>query len=563
MLKSMINPVLSGKTRIVLLFTLLLMSNIMLFAQIPEWQWAIQAGGTIYDVGFGIAIDYAGNNYVTGYFEGTATFGSYTLTSVDEDIFVAKIDATGNWLWATRAGGYSLDGGRAIAIDNAGNSYVTGYFSETATFGPYSLTSSGEREIFVAKMDVAGNWLWATIAGGTGWDFGYGITIDDAGNSYVTGYFECTAIFGSYSLTSNGYYNSDIFVAKMDANGNWQWATQAGGTDWDYGKGITIDDAGNSYVTGWFNNIVTFGSYSLTCNGITDIFVAKMDAYGNWQWATQAGGTHQDVGYSITTDNVGNSYVTGKFNGTAAFGSYSLTSSGYSDIFVAKMDAIGNWQWATQAGGSFPYGDSGNAITIDDDGNSYVTGYFYGTATFGYYSLTSSDENDIFVAKMDSNGNWLWATQAGGFDMDIGFGITIDNAGNSYVTGKFKETSIFGSHSLTSSGWSDIFVAKLNSSVFAENEISPTEIVLSNYPNPFNPSTTIYFETTNLHKNLRIEIYNIKAQKIRQIPVSSGQRSVVWDGDDESGESVSSGIYFYKLNVNGKTEAVKKCLLLK
>ena len=453
------------KTRIILVLVLLLIFNVVLIAQAPDWQWATQAGGTGWDRGYAITTDATENCYVTGYFKVTATFGDITLTSSgDDDIFVAKMDTDGNWLWATKAGGNSEDVGYGITIDADGNSYVTGMFEGTATFGSYSLTSNGSSDIFVAKMDTAGNWQWATRAGGSSWDEVNGITIDDAGNTYVTGSFYQTATFGSYSLTSSG--DHDIFVAKMDADGNWQWATKAGGTNADEGRSITIDDAGNCFVTGNFSGTATFGSNSLTSNGSGDIFVAKMDTAGNWQWATQAVGTDYEQGNGITIDDAGNSYVTGRFYETASFGSYSLTSSGSSDIFVAKMDSNGNWQWATRAGGN-SY-DGGDGITTDDAGNSYVTGYFVDTATFGSYSLISSGLYDIFVAKMDTDGNWQWANRAGGNSEDVGYGITIDADGNSYVTGIFMDTATFGSNSLTSSGsygYPDIFVAKLNNNI--------------------------------------------------------------------------------------------------
>ncbi|MCK4694434.1 MAG: SBBP repeat-containing protein, partial [Candidatus Cloacimonetes bacterium] len=328
------------------------------------------------------------------------------------------ITQTPQWLWITQAGGIDYDGGSAIAIDDAGNSYVTGIFRDTATFGSYSLTSSGRGDIFVAKMDDSGNWLWVAQAGGTDLDFGIAIVIDSSGNSYVTGVFEGTATFGSYSIISNG--DLDIFVAKMDESGNWQWAIQAGATQHDYGTAIAIDDAGNSYVTGYFGDTATFGSYYLTSSGYSDIFVAKIDEDGNWLWAAQAGGSNYDeYGYAIAVDDVGNSYVIGGFFETVTFGSYYLTSSGYIDIFVAKIDALGNWQWVTQAGGT-DY-DYGRAIAIDDAGNSYVTGYFDDTATFGSYSLTSSGDADIFVAKIDTLGNWQWAIQAGGSEWDYGY----------------------------------------------------------------------------------------------------------------------------------------------
>ncbi|MCK4694999.1 MAG: gliding motility-associated C-terminal domain-containing protein, partial [Candidatus Cloacimonetes bacterium] len=155
--------------------------------------------------------------------------------------------------------------------------------------------------------------------------------------------------------------------------------------------------------------------------------------------------------------------------------------------------------------------------------------------------------------------------QAGGSNNDKGQSITTDAAGNCYVTGFFNETATFGPYSLTSSGQSDVFVAKLGDITFAENEIASTIVMLSNHPNPFNPSTTIDFTTQN-NSNIELTIYNIKGHKIKTLAnndYTQGSHSIIWDGKDSHNKQVSSGIYYYMLRINGKTEAVKKCLLLK
>jgi len=258
-----------------LLFILALCS-IALFAQNEDWIWANQAMGTYSNYGNDIAVDANGNSYVTGYFWGNATFGTTTLTSSGQyDIFVAKMDSNGNWLWAKQAGGISEDNGRSIAVDANGNSYVTGRFASSATFGATTLTSSGQYDIFVAKMDINGNWLWAKQAGGTSYDYGLGIAVDANGNSYVTGYFKSTATFGTTTLTSSGY--EDIFVAKLNSSGNWLWAKQAGGTSSDYTNDIAVDANGNIYVTGEiFEESAIFGTTTLNSSGFIDIFVAKL-----------------------------------------------------------------------------------------------------------------------------------------------------------------------------------------------------------------------------------------------------------------------------------------------
>jgi len=546
------------------LFVLLLFCTRFIFAQSDIWLWAKQAGGTDYEYGNSIAIDSSGNSYVTGCFQGTASFGDTNLTSSGcADIFIAKLNSNGNWLWAHKAGGTSPDYGYGIATDSSGNSYVTGYFEGTASFGTITLTSSGYIDIFIAKLDSSGNWLWVKKAGGTNYDGGYGIAIDSSGNSYVTGYFQGSASFGTITLTSNSN-SRDIFVAKLDSSGNWLWAKQAGGTSPDYSYGIAIDSSGNSYVTGYFWGTASFGTTTLTSSGDIDIFVAKLDSSGNWLWAKQAGGTSNDYGYGIAIDSLGNSYVTGYFEGTASFGTTTLTSNGGNDIFVAKLDSSGNWLWAHKAGGTS--NDFGYGIATDSSGNSYVTGYFKGTASFGSTTLTSSGWYDIFVAKLDSNGNWLGAKKAGGTDWDCGNGIATDSSGNSYVTGYFRGTASFGDINITSSGNRDIFVAKAyipydsNDIVVVEETTGLGAI----YPNPFNPVANIPYNLSEI-SNADFYIYNVKGQLVRHInvgPQHPGYYQISWNGKDANDKSCGSGIYYFIMKA-GKQTFQRKAVLMK
>lgn len=401
-------------------------------------------------------------------------------------------------------------------------------------------------------------------AGGNEHDRGTGICVGADGNIYLTGFFTDIGTFGTFSLISNGCW--DIFVAKIDSDGNWLWAERAGGIYNDAGNGINTDTDGNIYVTGFISNLASFGSYNLNSFGGNDIFVTKLNAEGEWLWAVQAGGSDYDYGIDICTDNLGKTFVVGSFSDTASFGNINLSSIN-NDIFIAKLDMHGNWLYAEQAGGN---GGSGKNVVTDIEGNAYMSGSFWGTANFGSYNLTSYGGGDIFVAKMSYDGNWLWASQAGSghfHNADIGYGISIDADRNVYTTGKFSYTSIFGSLSLTSAtaAYHDIFVAKFGNETSISNEMKFVINSLSNYPNPFNPITTIEFSILNDSK-VELTIYNIKEQKIKtlvQNEFAKGSHSVIWNGEDESGKPVSSGVYYYKLNVNGKTKAVKKCLLLK
>jgi len=220
---------------------------------------------------------------------------------------------------------------------------------------------------FLAVATInAQNFEWAIAFGGAGKDQVYAISIDASGNIYTTGYFKETVDFnpgaGTYNLTSAG--QSDIFIQKLDAAGNFLWAKSFGGTSGDVAYSLSIDASGNVYTTGWFRGTVDFdpgaGTYFLTSEGFKDIFIQKLDAAGNFLWAKSFGGTSGDKAYSLSIDILGNVYTTGYFEGTVDFDpgaeTYYLTSEGDADVFIQKLDAAGNFLWAKSFGGEYPDG---------------------------------------------------------------------------------------------------------------------------------------------------------------------------------------------------------------
>jgi len=291
-----------------------------------------------------------------------------------------------------------------IAISTMNIVYVTGAYTGTATFGTQTLTSSGGDDIFIARLSSSGGWGWVRSAGGTNTDRGYGIAVSGDNSICVTGSFVGTATFGTSQLISYG--GTDVFIVRLNSNGVWDThPQQCGGSGTDISYGIDSDSSGNFYVTGTFNGTATFGAFTLTSNGNEDIFVVKLGIAGNCLWAKQAGGTSNDNGYGIASGRNGSCYITGPFTGTATFGATQLSSNGGSDIYIARLDSDGNWRWAMKTGSSSA--DFGYGITSDTDGYAYATGTFKGTVSFGSSSLTSSGQSDVFIAKIDQEHPFL------------------------------------------------------------------------------------------------------------------------------------------------------------
>lgn len=425
-----------------------------------EQSWAVAAGGTGYNYGRDVAVDSSGNSTVTGNFAITLDVGEVSLSSSgDSDIFVARVSPQGKPLWAISAGDSDADSAWSVAVDGSGNSYTTGYFSGSVSFGTATLSSRGAADIFVAKVSPGGAVLWAISAGGSDTDYGKSIAVDSAGNSYVAANFNKTASFGTTTLTSAG--KIDIAVAKVSPGGQFLWAVSAGDTDTDFASGVALDSAGAVHVTGSVAGKVSFGATTITSMGIyyPDIFVAKMNPNGKWLWATRAGGTAPDYGQSIAIDGVGNSHVAGTFQSFATFGSTSITARGQVDLFVSRLDTDGKFLWTVAAGG--PKNDLVESIAVDSASSSTLTGSFQAEAIFGTKKMTSKGKADVFVARIDHSGSFQWVTSAGSDGDDQGWGVALDIAGRSHVTGHFEGDTKFGTALLSSKGRSDIFVWKL------------------------------------------------------------------------------------------------------
>ena len=365
------------------------------------YQWASTFGGTSNDIGYGIAVDTSGNPHITGTFVGTINFGGGNKISAgSSDMFVLKLNSSGVYQWASTFGGTLSDIGHGIAVDSSGNSYITGLFYGTVNFGGGNVTSAGGGDIFVLKLNSSGVYQWASTFGGTSSDVGRAIILDSSGDPFITGDFVGTINFGGGNKISAG--SSDMFVLKLNSSGVYQWASTFGGTNIETGQGITVE-GDNPYITGYFKGTVNFGGGNVTSAGGNDIFVLKLDSSGVFQRVVTIGGSSDDVGYSVTADSSGNTYFTGYFSGTVNFGGGNIISKGNDELFVLKLDPSGGFVWVNGGSGGTS-NDIGYGIAVDSSGNSYTTGFFEGTVNFGGGNVTSAGGRDIFVLKLNSSG---------------------------------------------------------------------------------------------------------------------------------------------------------------
>ncbi len=413
--------------------------------------WAVSNGGT---GTFGVyqnisAPDAAGDFYVSGEFNGTATFGATTLNAPDGTSYVAKVDPNGNFLWATPLGnapGLSTLSG--ITLDSSGNVYAVGNFAGTGTFGSYTHTADGSvnADIYVCKLDSNGNVLWVQTMGGPASDSATSVTTDSSGNVCVTGFFNSgsgsgnvSATFGSTTLTSP--YGTNAFLSKLDSNGNFLWSEQlVPGNTAAMPRGISADSSGNVYV---------FGGTSSQSG-----FVDKVDASGNIVWTE---GLNFGVYGAYANDAVYQDPVTG---------ATSLYIGGFGGTIQKLNAASGSVLWTDHVGTTA--GAVGHAITVDGSGNVYFAGGYSGSGDFDPGSGTAilNSPNSTFIVKLDPSGNFLSARSEniGNTNYNRNVSLALDSSGNLYTVGEFSGTSNFdtGSQtaSLTSPGSTSLYLVK-------------------------------------------------------------------------------------------------------
>ena len=422
-----------------------------------------------------------------------------------------------NLLWAKRLGGNLEDCGYSIITDSNDNIIVIGNVKGNADLNNdgaiagegESASNYGMNDIVIVKFDSGGAYQWSKRLGGLYNDKGCSISIGTNDNIYVTGIINGNAdLNGDGDNTdggaesSAGYYGmDDIFIAKFNSDGNFQWAKRLGGIGNDEGCSIALDSNNNVFVTGYVNyfadlngngNCTDGGAEDATGYGMDDIFIVEFNSEGECQGSKRLGGASNDKGYGIIIDSSNNLIITGSVYGDVDLngdgdknddGEELSTCNGDNDIFIVKFDDINDdGQWSKRLGGTLE--DCGYSIITDSNNNVYVTGCIRGNADLngdgdktdgGAESTFDYNENDkdIFIVKFDLEGNHQWSKRLGGELNDFGYGLSIDSSNNVIITGSIinnadlngdRDSNDGKVESGSGYGYDDIFIVKFDSS---------------------------------------------------------------------------------------------------
>jgi hypothetical protein len=460
-----------------------------------DLAWVAGFGSAGVDQAVRVATDAAGNVYATGLFSGTVDFdpgpGISTLSSggPSYNTFVAKYDPDGLLVWAKSFDSTGESQGNGLAVDADGNVAVTGSFRGQIDLDPgigvHSLNSAGGQDVFVVKLDGAGDFLWGQRIGAGGDDVGSALAFDADGDLNVGGHFGLTVDFdpgaGTFTQTASPVWQ-DAFLLKLDTAGDFVRAASFGGTGTDGVKSIATDAAGNLAIAGEFGGVTSGtldadpgpGVSLLTSSGGNDAYLIKLDSDWNLLWAGQVGGSGDDGSSSVALSADGTAYMTGLFRGTADFSFGTVVeqrtaTGGIGDAFVVKVGAGGDLEWVQVFHGDT--NTSGNAVVLDAAGNVYTAGAFIGTVDFDpgpdTLSLTSGGFVDGYLVKLDSNGAFISAlVSPSGPGEDIINGLALDADGSIFVAAHFQNSATIGSGdsaaTLTSNGSYDGAIFKLS-----------------------------------------------------------------------------------------------------
>lgn len=481
------------------------------FSQSLIHEWSMPYGGNNNQYLQTIAGNGSGEIVSVGFFNAEFFYEdaddlNIITSNGDDDIFIQKTTSDGDVIWAKGIGGTGKEYGFDNFVDATGNIYITGNFQNTVDFDPnegvYELTALGTGpDIFVLKLNANGELIWAKSFSGTGYDYGKSITVDSTGNIYLAGDFQNTVDFdpnaGVTNLTSNGL--DDIFLLKLDEDGNLIWVNSYGGSMRDNGKLLALDDFGDVILAGTFQDSVNFntgGDVSrLTAVADNDVYILKVEPNGTFDWVKQLGGTEIEDVLALETNAEGAIIIGGYYIGEVDL------DPNESELIFSSPDRFAGYVTELNKDGELnvaqTFSSSGyimvNQLLVTENQDIYVGGFFTNSAGIetpvGVPSFVSEGETDAFLAVYDQNHDFKWSGQISGAAIVTLQGIELGEDDNIYLGGSFSGT-IDTDPNLTTTTISgvgnEIFLTKLDASTLTiqSHENNQNEFVI--FPNPTN-----------------------------------------------------------------------------
>lgn len=420
-------------------------------------RWSNRLGGSLGDIGSAISADALGNVFVVGTFEGTADVGGVPMTSAGmQDVFVAKFASDGTAAWVRHFGGAGIDLVSGVVVDTSGSVWFSGTSSAEIDLGGGVLGATGGAGIFVAKLDAFGNYLGARAFGGSAVGTSTVVALDAAGDLVLAGTYQTPIDFGAGPLPAAvGTY--DAYLAKIDPTGKVIFGERLGGDGVDAMQSVAVAPDGDIVIAGAFTGTADFGSGPMPSAGDLDMFVARYDAAGKARWAKRFGGVTADIARSVAVDGKGDVLFAGSFGDAIDVGGGKLHSAGSADGIVAKLSAKGFYVWGKSFGGIGR--DEALSIAVDSARHVLVAGFFENAMTIGATPFQSAGDRDAFALKLGSGGDMLFAKHFGAKEDDEASAIGADGFGRVLVTGYFRTDVDFGAGSHTSAGGNDVFLA--------------------------------------------------------------------------------------------------------
>lgn len=559
------------------LLLLCLISAVDATAQIPTFNWVHQTGASNAVTNMDVEYDANGNSYVTGFFSGTIDLdpgaGQQLVNTVgSSDIYLAKYDALGQLIWGRAFGSNGADEG--LHIDVSGNSVVScGFFLTNVTFDSTNpngfLNSFGDFDAYITKYDTSGNFIWARQVGGfTGIEEARSVCQDSMGNIYVTGFFTGQADLdpSNNSMIVSAAGSQDVWVMKLDPNGNLIWVKTVGGSNADQANEIVLDHQGHLLIAGSFRSTIDLdpgpAAVNVSSAGFDDAFLLRLDTSGNYLWNAAFGNTGSDIMNTVAADADGNIIMAGTFQDSIdadpGAGVSMLVCSGNVGGFVIKTDSSGMMIFADAFAGT--NNNSPRQVKVHPSGHIFLAGSFNGSCDFDPQSsinnISSAGSDDAYLLRLDAAGNLDWVITYGGSGFEDAQGITLRSAGQLLVTGKFSGAADFdpgsGVVNLSPAASRDGYVLSLTDQFTTGITAQYDHLQMLVYPNPATDMIRIKNEES---LPVIARLVSLKGELLETFEIGGQQVA------DHSLKSLPSGIYTLHLSAT-KGHAVYKIVHL-